>query len=46
MNGIVYLAGWRSYDKVCVNIFLTELFGNVKTQRTVIVVDVSFRDIT
>lgn len=40
-----YLACWRCDHKVGVHVLLAELFGNVETQRAVIVVDVSLGDV-
>lgn len=41
-----YLACWRSHYEVSINILFTKLFGNVQSQRAIIIINVSLREIT
>lgn len=42
----IYFACWWRDDEISVNVLLSKLLRNIKSQRTVVVVDVSFRLIT
>lgn len=43
MFNFTHLAPSGRYDEISVNIFFAELFGNVQTERTVIVINVPLR---
>lgn len=42
-QSIVHLACRRCDDKVCVYVLLAELLSDVQAQRSVVIVDISFR---